>query len=239
MMQNIDKWFSLLPKNTIEKISHIENSLDLLEKQGINIYPPKTNRFKALELTDPKTLKVVIIGQDPYHGEGQAMGLSFSVNKGVKMPPSLQNIFKELNDDLGIPIPNSGDLTPWAKQGVLLLNSCLTVEAKKPASHKSIGWRDITKEIIKQTLTFPQPIIYLCWGRFAEKVILESVTELLNEHKNVIGKKFTIKSTHPSPYSANKSALKLQPFMGSKPFSQTNKILIENNVPSINWELNQ
>lgn len=237
-MTNIDKWFSLLPKNTIEKIKSIENTLNILEQQGTNIYPAKINRFKALELTDPVNLKVVIIGQDPYHGEGQAMGLSFSVNKGTKIPPSLQNIFKELNDDLNIPIPNNGDLTPWAKQGVLLLNSCLTVEAKKPASHKSLGWQDVTKEIVKQTLTFPQPIVYLCWGRFAENVILESVTELLNEHKNVIGKKFTIKSTHPSPYSANKPAVNLQAFMGSRPFSQTNKILIDNGISPINWNLN-
>lgn len=237
-MQNIDKWLALLPKNTIKEMVDIQGKLKQIEKNNIKVYPPKKDRFKALELIDPKDLKVVILGQDPYHGKGQAMGLSFSVNKDIKIPPSLQNIFKELNTDLGVKIPDNGDLTPWAEQGVLLLNSCLTVEAKKPASHKDLGWQNVTMEIIKQTLMFDQPIVYLCWGRFAEKVILDAEVELANENKTAIGKKVCLTSTHPSPYSANKPATNLIAFMGSKPFSRTNDILIHNNLTPINWSLN-
>lgn len=231
-MRNLDKWLTLLPKDIIEKMVDIKNKINQIEDNGTKVYPPESDRFKALELVDPKDLKVVIIGQDPYHGEGQAMGLSFSVNKGVKIPPSLRNIFKELNNDLDIPIPGNGDLTPWAKQGVLLLNSCLTVEAKKPASHKDLGWQDFTKEIVKLTLEMPQPIVYLCWGKFSLDIIEKAKKEC-----EIEGAKEILTSTHPSPFSANNKKSDLKPFIGSKPFSKTNEILIENDSKPIDWKI--
>lgn len=236
-MQNIDKWLFLLSKETIKKIVDIQNKIKQFEDNNIKIYPPEKDRFKALELIDPKDLKVVILGQDPYHGENQAMGLNFSVNKGIKIPPSLQNIFKELTYDLHVKMPSSGDLTPWEKEGVLLLNASLSVEKGKPNSHKDLGWHEVTKEIIKQTLLFDQPIVYLCWGRFAEKMIIEAEAELTMENKVVKGKKTVLSSTHPSPYSAMKPTTNLDAFIGSKPFSRTNHILIHNGAKPINWEL--
>lgn len=236
-MQNIDKWLALLPKNTIQKMVDIQDKLKQMEDENIKIYPPKKDRFKALELIDPKDLKVVILGQDPYHGENQAMGLSFSVNNGVKLPPSLQNIFKELVSDLHVEIPSSGDLSPWAKEGVLLLNASLSVEKGKPNSHKDLGWHEITKEIIKQTLLFDQPIVYLCWGQFAENTIMQAEAELTMDNKRVKGKKTVLSSTHPSPYSAMKPATNLDAFIGSRPFSRANHILIHDGAKPVNWEL--
>lgn len=236
-MKNIDKWLYLLPQKTIKKLVEIQKNINKLEKQGKTIYPSFTNRYKALELIDPKDVKVVILGQDPYHGENQAIGLSFSVNKGVKIPPSLQNIFKELVSDLNIKMPSSGDLTPWAKEGVLLLNASLSVEKGKPNSHKDLGWHEITREIIKQTLLFDQPIVYLCWGRFAENSIMQAEAEITMNGKKVKGKKTVLSSTHPSPYSAMKPATNLDAFIGSKPFSRANHILIHDGAKPVNWEL--
>lgn len=236
-MQNIDKWLALLSDETIKKMIDIQDKITKFEKMGKIIYPTFKNRYKALELVSPENIKVVILGQDPYHGENQAMGLSFSVHKGVKIPPSLQNIFKELTYDLHVKMPASGDLTPWAKEGVLLLNASLSVEKGKPNSHKDLGWHEITKEIIKQTLLFDQPIIYLCWGRFAENTIMQAEAELTMDGKQVKGHKTVISSTHPSPYSAMKPATNLDAFIGSRPFSRTNHILIQDGVKPINWQL--
>lgn len=183
------------------------------------IYPPKDYIFNALKLTSYKDTKVVIVGQDPYHGEHQAHGLSFSVQKGVKVPPSLQNIYKELYDDLGVPIRNDGDLTGWAKQGVLLLNAVLTVEKDKAASHRNWGWELLTDYIIKVLNMKEEPVVFILWGNFAK----EKAKLITNPHH------YIITSPHPSPFSAYSG------FFGSKPFSKTNDYLVKNNLKSIDW----
>ena len=182
------------------------------------IYPLKENIFNAFKLTSFENVKVVIVGQDPYHGEGEAHGLSFSVQDNVKIPPSLQNIYKELYSDLGI-IRNDTDLSDWAKQGVLLLNSVLTVEKDKPASHKFIGWEQFTDEIIKKLNEKEEPIVFILWGNFAKSKI-----KYITNPKHLV-----ISSSHPSPFSAYNG------FFGSKPFSKTNDFLIKNNIKPIDW----
>lgn len=184
-------------------------------------YPEFSNIFNALKMTPYKKVKVVIIGQDPYHGEGEAHGLSFSVQKGVKIPPSLQNIFKELYEDLGVKNGSSGDLTPWTKEGVLLLNSVLTVEKDKPASHKSLGWELLTDYIIKLINLKESPVVFILWGSFAR-----SKKAFITNKKHLI-----IESTHPSPFSAYNG------FFGSRPFSRTNDFLRKNNIEEINFKL--
>ncbi len=185
------------------------------------IYPSKKEVFKAFRYTPYKNVKVVILGQDPYHGEGQAEGLSFSVPKGIKKPPSLQNIFKELEDDLGYKVPNSGSLVPWALQGVLLLNTVLTVIKDMAASHKDIGWETFTDEVIKKINEKDEPVVFILWGGFAR-----SKKKFITNPKHLI-----IESAHPSPLSAYNG------FFGSKPFSKTNDFLIKNNLTPINWEI--
>ena len=162
-----------------------------------------------------------MLGQDPYHGLGEAHGLSFSVQEGIKLPPSLKNIYKELHDDLGITIPTTGDLTSWAKQGVLLLNSVLTVKKDTPASHKGIGWEPLTDYIIKKLNSREKPIVFILWGNFAK-----SKKVYITNPKHLI-----IESPHPSPFSASTG------FFGSKPFSKTNNFLIKNNIEPIEWQI--
>lgn len=186
-----------------------------------NVLPPKEYIFRALELTPLENIKAVILGQDPYHGEGEANGLAFSVNKDIKIPPSLKNIYKELNSDLGLEIPTHGDLTSWAKEGVLLLNSILTVEKDKPASHRDIGWQQYTDSLISQISNEKEHVVFILWGKYAQSKI-----PLINQAKHLI-----IASTHPSPFSANKG------FLGSKPFSKCNKWLKEKNIPQIDWRI--
>lgn len=182
------------------------------------IFPPYENIFDALRFTDYDNVKVVILGQDPYHGLGEAHGLSFSVRKGIKMPPSLLNIFKELKSDLGIERTNT-DLTDWAKQGVLLLNSIMTVEKDKPLSHKNKGWEIFTDNIIKLLNERQVPVIFILWGNFAR-----SKKALITNPRHKI-----IESAHPSPLSASRG------FFGSKPFSKTNTYLKEMNIETIKW----
>lgn len=182
------------------------------------IFPPYENVFDALRFTDYDAVKVVILGQDPYHGLGEAHGLSFSVKENVKMPPSLQNIFKELYNDLGIKRTKS-DLTDWAKEGVLLLNSIMTVEKDKPLSHKNKGWELFTDTIISRLNEREEPVIFLLWGNFAR-----SKKELITNKSHKI-----IESVHPSPLSASRG------FFGSKPFSKINEYLKEMNKEEIHW----
>ncbi|AOR24692.1 uracil-DNA glycosylase [Clostridium taeniosporum] len=191
------------------------------EYETKTIYPDKYNIFNALHYTAFKDVKVVILGQDPYHGPNQAHGLSFSVNPGVRIPPSLLNIYKELRDDLGCYIPNNGYLKKWADQGVLLLNAVLTVRAGQANSHKNIGWQFFTDNIIKVLNTRKEPIIFILWGNNAQKK-----EELITNPIHCI-----IKSVHPSPLSASRG------FFGSKPFSKTNKFLEENNEKPIDWQI--
>ncbi len=182
------------------------------------IFPPYQNIFDALRFTDYDDVKVVILGQDPYHGLGEAHGLSFSVKEGVAMPPSLQNIFKELYSDLGIKRTKS-DLTDWAKEGVLLLNSIMTVVKDRPLSHKDKGWEIFTDTIISKLNDRKDPVIFVLWGSFAR-----SKKELITNPRHKI-----IESVHPSPLSANRG------FFGSKPFSKINKYLTNMNKEEIKW----
>ena len=188
-----------------------------------SIFPPKNRILRALNLTDYKDVKVVIVGQDPYHGEGEAMGLSFSVPDDIKLPPSLKNIYKELNTDLGINPVSTGNLTKWTKEGVLLLNATLTVVKDTPNSHSKLGWQTFTDNIIKKLNEKEEPIVFILWGNFAR-----NKKDLITNKKHLI-----IESAHPSPFSARNG------FFGSKPFSKTNEFLRLNNIKEIDWDLNK
>lgn len=185
------------------------------------IFPPKSNILRAFKLTDYDNVKVVILGQDPYHGINEANGLSFSVSKGVRLPPSLQNIYKELYNDLGITVSTNGDLEKWAREGVLLLNSVFTVEKDKPASHKNIGWEQFSDEVIKKVNEKNTPVVFILWGSFA-KSKAKYITNPIH---------LVITSPHPSPFSAYSG------FFGSKPFSRTNEFLRKNNIKEIDWKI--
>jgi uracil-DNA glycosylase len=193
------------------------------EKKSYTIYPEGKNIFAAFDNTPLPAVRVVLLGQDPYHGPGQAHGLCFSVPDGVPFPPSLRNIFKELNDDLGVPLPSSGNLTKWAEQGVFLLNATLTVRANSAGSHQGKGWEIFTDKVIKTISDLRSGIIFLLWGNFAQKK-----EELIDKERH-----FVLKAAHPSPLSATRG------FFGSKHFSKTNTILKENGLPEINWDLTQ
>ncbi len=185
------------------------------------IYPPKENIFFALKNTPYEYVKVVIIGQDPYHGEGEAHGMCFSVNPGIKVPPSLQNIYKEIKIDLGYKIPNNGYLLKWARQGVLMLNSVLTVEKDKPASHQGKGWEIFTDRIIEEINKKDTPVVFLLWGNFAKKKA-ELITNPIH---------YILTSSHPSPFAVKYG------FDGCSHFSKTNKFLKEHNMAQIDWQI--
>ena len=186
------------------------------------IYPPMNDLFNAFKLTPYSSVKVVILGQDPYHGEGQAHGLCFSVKEGVKPPPSLVNIYKEIENDLGIPAPKSGCLTKWATQGVMLLNTTLSVREGKPNSHSKCGWQDFTDEVIRLLSQREEPMVFLLWGANAR-----SKKKLINSNRHLI-----LESVHPSPLSA------FNGFFGCKHFSKANDFLINNGIKPIDWNLN-
>ena len=208
---------------TIWESSGFKSFMNVVDKEykEKTVYPLRDNIFNALKFTPFEKVKVVIVGQDPYHGEGEAHGLSFSVQDGIKVPPSLKNIYKELESDLGIKSPNSGDLTTWANEGVLLLNASLTVIKDTPNSHKDLGWTLLTDYIIKKLNTKNDPIVFILWGSFARSK-KQFITNPIH---------YVVESTHPSPFSANNG------FFGSKPFSKTNDFLINNNIKPINWQL--
>ena len=188
---------------------------------GATIYPPGPLIFNAFDKTPFDNVKVVLLGQDPYHGKGQAMGLSFSVPDGVKPPPSLENIFKELHSDIGMSIPHTGNLTKWAEQGVFLLNAILTVRAKEPASHQKIGWQQFTDRVIQILSDEKEGVVFLLWGKFAqEKQVLIDAT-----------KHHILKAAHPSPYSADKG------FFGCRHFSKANQLLAKEGKDPIDWSL--
>jgi len=191
------------------------------ERQTHTVYPPESDVFNALRLTPYAHARVLILGQDPYHDEGQAHGLAFSVRPGVKPPPSLVNIFKELHDDLGYRVPNNGDLTPWAAQGVLLLNSVLTVRAHSPASHRGKGWEIFTDTIIRAVAAREDPIVFVLWGAFARKK-----RALIDTGRHTI-----VESAHPSPLSAHAG------FFGSRPFSAINNALYDAGKNPVDWLL--
>jgi uracil-DNA glycosylase len=189
--------------------------------ENTEIFPPYKQIFRALELTPYHKIKVVILGQDPYHDNNQAHGLCFSVNRGVKLPPSLRNIFKELNEDMNIPPSDCGCLEAWARQGVLLLNTTMTVEAHKPTSHSNKGWEEFTDIIIRKVNEKKTPVVFVLWGSHAQKK-----EPLININKHQI-----IKSVHPSPLSAYRG------FFGSRPFSKINHALENAGISPVDWQL--
>ena len=186
----------------------------------VRVFPEEKNVFNALELTPFESVKVVILGQDPYHGFGQAHGLSFSVQKGIPLPPSLKNIYKELQEDIGGDLPTEGDLTHWAKQGVLLLNTVLTVEEGNANSHKGMGWERLTNRLIESLNELNHPVIFILWGKPAQ-----DKEKLITNSNHVI-----LKAPHPSPLSAYRG------FFGSKPFSRVNDILMQQGQSPIRWK---
>lgn len=188
------------------------------------IYPPKPDVFNAFNYTPFDKVKVVIIGQDPYHGPGQAHGLSFSVPKNVTQPPSLKNIFKELQDDLEVATPNHGCLTSWAEQGVMMLNAILTVRARMPRSHHGRGWEEFTDAVVSALVKREDPVIFVLWGKTAQEKCRHILEETTNRH-------FVLSSPHPSPYSAHNG------FFGSRPFSKINELLKKQGKEPINWAI--
>lgn len=193
--------------------------LDSERSSGKTIYPPENEWFNAFEKTAFNSVKVVIIGQDPYHGEGEAHGLCFSVNKGIKIPPSLRNIYKELASDIGFIIPNHGNLSAWAEQGVLLMNATLTVRANEAGSHQKKGWEIFTDSIIQNLNAKKDNLVFLLWGNFARS------------KKSHITRHNVLESAHPSPLSAYNG------FFGCRHFSQTNALLVEKGIEPIDWQI--
>ncbi len=191
----------------------------LNEYRTQTIYPPSGDIFNAFAFTPLENVRAVILGQDPYHGPGQANGLCFSVHKGIRIPPSLVNIYKELNADLGCPIPNHGDLTKWAKEGVLLLNTVLTVRAHEANSHRNIGWEEFTDAAIRVLADQDRPMVFILWGTPARRK-----KALIHNPKHLI-----VESPHPSPFSASGG------FFGSRPFSKTNDYLVSCGLQPIDW----
>lgn len=224
MIEMIGNSWDTLLKEEFEK-PYFKELLHFVEKeyQTKTIYPKQTEIFNAFRYTDYDQVKVVILGQDPYHGENQAQGLSFSVRDGIPKPPSLQNIFKELKDDLGYDPPVSGSLIRWAKEGVLLLNAVLTVEQNKPASHKDRGWEQFTDEVIRILNNKTTPIVFILWGNYARSK-KNFITNPLHS---------IVESPHPSPFSAYHG------FFGSRPFSKTNELLKAHGVTPIDWEIKE
>jgi len=222
MIKMTNNYWDTILKDEYNK-DYFKNVVSFVNKiyKEKTIFPPKNRILSALSITDYKDVKVVILGQDPYHGVGEANGLAFSVNDGIKIPPSLQNIYKELNSDLAIPIARTGNLESWAREGVLLLNSVLTVEKDKPASHKNLGWETFTDSIIKKLNEKEEPVVFILWGNFAK-----SKKSLITNPKH-----YVIESSHPSPFSVNYG------FFGSKPFSKTNEFLRKNNIKEVDWTI--
>jgi uracil-DNA glycosylase len=212
---------ALLPEFAENYMTELRAFLLAENKKGKIIYPKSSEIFRALNTTPLSKVRVVILGQDPYHGPGQAHGLSFSVPNGVRPPPSLQNIFKELETDLGIPKPRSGNLTPWAEQGVLLLNSVLTVEEGQAASHRGKGWERFTDKVIEILSLREDPIVFLLWGAFAI-----SKAKMIRQPPHVV-----LESVHPSPLSAHRG------FLGCKHFSKTNALLEKWGKKPIDWSI--
>jgi uracil-DNA glycosylase len=213
-------WDEAMPGNNAEALVQ---KVDDLRRQGQKIYPPEGHLFTALRLTPLASLRAVILGQDPYHTPGAAMGLAFAVPRGTKLPPSLKNIRREYATDLGLPEPDYPDLTAWAAHGVLLLNTILSVEDGKPLSHKDLGWEKLTDQILQACNSLPRPIAFLLWGAPAQ-----AKRRLLDETKHIV-----VTGVHPSPLSAYRG------FFGSRPFTTINTLLAQRDAPPIDWSLPQ
>lgn len=217
-----ESWKEVLKQEfTKDYFLQITHFLKTEKQAGKTIYPPGGLIFNAFNTTPFDNVKVVLLGQDPYHGPGQAHGLSFSVQKGVPPPPSLVNIFKELHNDTGLPIPNHGDLTHWAQQGVLLLNTSLTVRANEPMSHSKIGWAEFTDAVISKVSLLKTNTVFLLWGKFAQEK-----QGLVDETKHLV-----LRAAHPSPFSADKG------FFGCRHFSKANAWLVSKGIDPIDWKI--
>ena len=272
--KNIDAWFSLLPADVAANAEALLARVEAMRAEE-TIYPPQDDILNALAFTAPGEVRAVILGQDPYHGPGQAMGLSFSVPAGEKLPPSLRNMYKEMASDLGCEAPMSGDLTPWANQGVLLLNTTLTVREHAAASHAKLGWQVLTSHVVKACFELPQPVVFLAWGRHAQQLIEKAAASagvnqdfaaevalcaadgplgILTSGERCLSddfeagcnsalcgvsvyesNKFVLASTHPSPLSASRAAGGMPAFLGSRPFSKTNALLLGAGGAAIDW----
>jgi uracil-DNA glycosylase len=219
----IDSSWKNILKSEFEKPYFLEavTFLRMEKAAGKTIFPPGSLMFNAFNTTPFDSVKVVLLGQDPYHGPGQAHGLCFSVPDGITPPPSLVNIFKELYNDTGVAIPRSGNLTRWAQQGVLLLNASLTVRSNEPMSHSKIGWALFTDTVISKVSQLKKNVVFLLWGKFAQEK-----QALIDETKHLV-----LKAAHPSPYSANNG------FLGCRHFSKTNEYLVHNGIDPIDWSL--
>jgi uracil-DNA glycosylase len=215
-----ESWREVLRNETLQPYFADLSEFVLRERKASTVFPSEHEVFTALQLTSPDNVRVVIVGQDPYHGAGQAHGLSFSVQHGTRIPPSLRNVYAELHSDLDLPIPSHGNLEAWAKQGVLLLNSSLTVREGEAGSHSGRGWETFTDAIISYLGSRQQHIVFVLWGAHAGKKV------------SLIGQQHTVvTSVHPSPLSAHRG------FFGSRPFSLVNRALTDHNQPEINWAI--
>jgi uracil-DNA glycosylase len=214
-------WYEVLQEE-FDKPYFVEIKKYLVQeyKQGHPVYPPGKLIFNAFDTTPFHKVKVVILGQDPYHGPGQAMGLSFSVPRGVPIPASLKNIYKEINRDLDVPVPDHGDLTKWAEQGVFLLNAMLTVRHKSPGSHAKIGWQSFTDTVIQKLSELRENLVFLLWGNFAR-----TKKPLIDVRKHHV-----LESAHPSPLAGNR-------FSGNRHFSTANRLLTESGLGEVDWSL--
>jgi uracil-DNA glycosylase len=222
MREGLPKDWNRVLKQALESPSFrkLERFVDA-ERRAHTVYPSEEDLFSAFRLTPFERVRVLLLGQDPYHGPGQAHGLAFSVQPGVPPPPSLVNIFKELKSDLGLPLPADGSLVPWAEQGVLLLNAVLTVRQGEPNSHARQGWEEFTDAVIQAVSAKPEPVVFLLWGGYARKK-----RKLIDANRHVI-----IESAHPSPLSASAG------FFGSRPFSKINEALVSHGQSPIDWSL--
>lgn len=234
---NIDAWLNTAPAEVRDACRDLLSAVEAMRQTQV-IYPAQDDILNALAWTAPGDVRAVILGQDPYHEPGQAMGLSFSVPVGTKLPPSLRNIYKEMAADLGCLAPASGDLTGWARQGVLLLNTTLTVREHAANSHAKLGWQAITNYVVRRCLELEQPVVFLTWGRHAVGLVEGARAEVEaagGAGAAALGNKFTLASTHPSPLSANRAGGGLPAFMGSRPFSQANALLTKHGAAAIDW----
>ncbi len=221
VLDQLGDWHPLLAEEfSLPYWGELTEKVAQARKEGL-VFPPKNQVFRGFSLTQPAQVRVVILGQDPYHGVGQATGLAFSVPDSVPMPPSLRNIFQELSGDLGVTPPTSTDLTHWAQQGVLLLNPVLTVSQGKPGSHGNFGWQRFTDQVMAKIATFPQPIAFVLWGKLAEK---KSPVAKNSPHPRLV-----LTAPHPSPLSAYRG------FFGSRPFSKINQFLSQQGETPIDW----
>ncbi len=230
--ENVRAWLADAPTNVTKTCERLLAQVADMRREQV-IYPPQDDILNALAWTAPQDVRAVILGQDPYHGPGQAMGLSFSVHRDQKLPPSLRNVYKELVADLGCDMPATGDLSNWAHQGVLLLNTTLTVREHEANSHAKLGWKVLTDYLVRRCCELPQPVVFLAWGAHAIKMVRATMEATGTDAPG--SNKFCLASTHPSPLSATRAARDVPAFIGSRPFSHANKLLVEAGAKPIYW----